>query len=93
MTRESPGIDRVGGPGDLGCGGGLPYLDYDERIWSSRLDSFFTILIYLSQEPREKRSVIRRWCSQGLHLLRLKCSQSAWDPVELELPLRMAVVA
>ena len=40
-----------------------------------------------------KKVTIRRWCSLRLHLLRLKCSQPAWDPVELELPLRMAVVA
>ena len=40
-----------------------------------------------------KEVTIRRWCSLRLHLLRLKCSQPAWDPVELELPLRMAVVA
>ncbi len=60
-TRESPGIRRAFGPGDLGCGGGWPI--FTQLFMSSRLDSSFTILIYLSQEPREKRSVISRWCS------------------------------
>ena len=69
----------------LSSSGSWPYLDNDERTWWR-----------LAIDRRSLSAAvltIRRWCSLRLHLLRLKCSQPAWDPVELELPLRMAVVA
>jgi hypothetical protein len=53
-----------------------------------------TIAVFLI-DPKE---ATKSWpyadgTARGLHLLRLKCSQPTWDPVELELPVRMAVVA